>query len=136
MWHQLEKGMETSQIIIYSVLAILIFLYVRRMFFLRSLIHYTPAEVAAKLTNDSIMLLDVRTASERQRNSIRNSLHIPLHELRKRTNELEKYRNREVVCYCASGSRSGSAAATLHKLGFKAANMKGGIAEWNFSGLK
>ncbi|MBI5474407.1 MAG: rhodanese-like domain-containing protein [Ignavibacteriae bacterium] len=128
--------METSQVIIYSVLGLFILLYLRRMLSLRSLKNYSPAEVAEKLKSNSIVLLDVRTAAERQAGSIKGSLHIPLHEIRRRANELEKHKGREIVCYCATGSRSGSAAATLKKLGFTVANMRGGIAEWNYSGLK
>lgn len=128
--------METSQILFYAILALVLFLYVRRMLFLRSLTKYSPSEVAEKLKQGGIVLLDVRTADERSLSAIKGSLHIPLHELRRRADELQKYKNTEIVCYCATGSRSASAAATLTKLGFKAANMKGGIAEWKFSGLK
>ena len=128
--------MENSQIILYGVLALLIVLYVRRMMLLRSFKNYSPAEVAEKLKSNNIVLLDVRTASERQSRSIKGSMHIPLHEVRRRSTELEKYKNREIVCYCATGNRSLSAAATLKKLGFTVANMKGGMADWNFSGLK
>ena len=128
--------METSQIIFYGVAALLVSLYVRRLLYLRSLKKYTPSEVAEKMKTNSVVLLDVRTTDERSRSSIKGSIHIPLHELRRREKELEKYKSREIVCYCATGSRSGSATATLTKLGYNAANMKGGIAEWNFSGLR
>ena len=128
--------METSQVLLYGVIALLLFLYVRRMLLLRSLKSYSVAEVAEKLKSNGIVLLDVRTPAERQSSSIKGSIHIPLHELRRRSGELEKYKTKEIVCYCASGNRSGSATATLKKMGFNAANMKGGIGEWNFSGLK
>ena len=128
--------MDTSQIILYGIIVLMLFLYVRRMFRLRSLKNYSPAEVAERLRSNNIVLLDVRTAAERQRSTIGGSTHIPLHELRKRSSELEKHKAKEIICYCASGRRSISATATLTKLGFNAANMKGGIAEWNFSGLK
>jgi rhodanese-related sulfurtransferase len=49
--------------------------------------------------------------------------------------ELEKYRSREIICYCASGSRSVNAALKLKKAGFKAGNLRGGIGKWNFSNL-
>ncbi len=128
--------LDTSQIVLYSILAGLILLYVRRMLRLRSLTNYSALEVAERLKANSIVLLDVRTASERQSKTIKGSIHVPLHEIRRRVDELKKYGSKEIVCYCASGSRSISAVATLQKLGLKAANMKGGIAEWNFSGLK
>ena len=84
----------------------------------------------------STVLLDVRTTGERQRGCIKGSLHIPLHELGRRTDELGKHRNKEVICYCQSGNRSTAAAARLKKEGFTVANMKGGISEWNSLGLR
>lgn len=83
----------------------------------------------------SPVLLDVRTNAERERKSIKGSLHIPLHELGRRMEELEKHKSKEIICYCQSGSRSFSAAARLKKFGFTVANMNGGISEWNSSGL-
>lgn len=128
--------MEASQILFYGIIALVIFLYARRTLLLRSLKAYTSTEVMERLKENSIVLLDVRTAQERRQSAIKGSVHIPLHELRRRADELQKHRNREIVCYCATGSRSASAAATLKKLGFNAANMKGGLAEWKLSGLQ
>lgn len=128
--------MEASQILFYGIIALVIFLYARRTLLLRSLKAYTSTEVMERLKENSIVLLDVRTAQERRQSAIKGSVHIPLHELRRRADELQKHRNREIVCYCATGGRSASAAATLKKLGFNAANMKGGLAEWKLSGLQ
>jgi rhodanese-related sulfurtransferase len=126
--------MDSSQLIIYGILALLILLYVGKWLAQRGLTHYTPAEVAEKMR--SSVLLDVRTAAERQHQNIKGSIHIPLQEIGGRMKELEKYRNTEIICYCQSGSRSVVAAARLRKAGFTVANMKGGIAEWNSVGLR
>lgn len=128
--------MDSTQIILYGILALVLFWYVRRMLFLRKITGYTPAEASSRLKSNTALLLDVRTPAERSSSSIKGSLHIPLHELRRRSSELEKHKSKEIICYCATGSRSLSAAATLAKLGYKSANLKGGIAEWNFSGMK
>lgn len=127
--------MDSSQLLIVGILGLLILLYVRRMIRAAAVTNYSPAEVEEKKRRNEIVLLDVRTANERRQGSIKGSVHIPLHELRRRSDELKKYGNKEIVCYCATGSRSISAAVTLKKLGFPVANMKGGIAEWRFSGL-
>ena len=50
--------------------------------------------------------------------------------------ELEKYKNKEIICYCRSGNRSLNSASLLKKHGFNSANMKGGIVTWNFSNKK
>lgn len=95
--------------------------------------NYSPAELSQALkANSNLVLLDVRSQSERSQNHIKGSLHIPLHELSNRLKELERYKTQEIVCYCLSGSRSLIAAVKLHQQGFIAANLKGGIAEWNF----
>jgi adenylyltransferase/sulfurtransferase len=57
-------------------------------------------------------------------------LHIPLQELGKRWKELEEYRDREIVVYCASGTRSLNATHLLQKHGFNAVNMRGGMSAW------
>jgi rhodanese-related sulfurtransferase len=127
--------MDSTQFVVWALIALVAVLYLRRMFFLRSLKHRTPAEAAELVRNGGAILLDVRTMHERQRTAIKGALHIPLHEIRQRSGELGKYKGKEIICYCTSGSRSASATATLTKLGFNAANMKGGIVEWNSSGL-
>jgi rhodanese-related sulfurtransferase len=99
----------------------------------RSLTHYTAAElISADPPSPQRILLDVRTSRERSRSSIQGSIHIPLHELRNRIRELERHRNKEIVCYCQSGNRSVTAANMLQREGFTVANLKGGIAEWTF----
>jgi rhodanese-related sulfurtransferase len=122
-----------TQLIWYAAAAIILFLFVRRTLRMRGLRQYTPSEVDARLKSaGSLLLLDVRTDAERQSGSIRGSLHIPIASLRTRMKELEQYKSREIVCYCASGSRSASAALLLNNNGFNAGNLRGGMAEWNF----
>ncbi|MEW5797880.1 MAG: rhodanese-like domain-containing protein [Bacteroidota bacterium] len=124
--------MTNEQIFFYLALGIIAFIYLRRSVLSRGLQHYTAAEITQRMNTGSI-LLDVRTAGERRAQSISGSIHIPLHELGSRMNDLEKYRSKEIICYCASGNRSVNAAIKLKKAGFQAANLKGGIASWNFS---
>ena len=123
-----------SQFFWYVVVAVVAFFYVRRLLRMRALKAYSPAEIETRLkSNDGVLLLDVRTDAERRTGSIKGSIHIPLGSLRSRMSELEKHRNREIVCYCASGSRSASAALLLKKHGFTAGNLSGGMGEWNYA---
>lgn len=125
--------MTGSELFLYSLIALIAFFGIRRFVWALKIPQYDPATIAEKLSSKaSIVLLDVRTNSERRNGAIRDSVHIPLHELGRRMSELEKVRGREIVVYCQSGNRSLSAAVKLRKNGFSAANLKGGIAEWNF----
>ena len=92
---------------------------------------YSPKQVAGMLHDSSVILLDVRSREERNHQHIEGSVHIPVHEIAQKLNSLEKYRGKEIICYCHSGSRSMAAASILTKHGFAAANMKGGMVEWN-----
>ena len=123
----------TGEAISYILIALIIGLYVRKTWRARSLPSYSASEVEKKIKVDrAVVLLDVRTKGERNANHIEGSIHIPLHELSGRTDELGKHRAKEIICYCQSGSRSITAALKLKKSGFTVANMRGGIAEWNY----
>lgn len=126
-----------SSILFYILIAIVVVLYVRRILIARSIVTYTPGEVEEKLQNGrNILLLDVRTKREWDSGHIKSAHHIPLHELGRRFDELEKHKNKEIVCYCQTGNRSTTAAVRLKRFGFTTAHMKGGIAEWNFQNLR
>jgi rhodanese-related sulfurtransferase len=98
----------------------------------RSINQYTPAEAAAKMKNSlNIVFLDVRSKQERKSGSIKGSIHLPLHEMKFKLKELEKYKGKEIICYCRSGNRSLAAAPILKKKGFSSASLRGGIGSWN-----
>ena len=124
--------MSTDQIILYAIMGAVILLWALRAIRRRGIPRRSPSEVQEMMSQkNGTLLLDVRTDAERKGSTIKGSHHIPLHRLRSRIDELEKYRSREIVCYCQTGNRSLSAAATLRRLGFSAASMNGGIVEWN-----
>jgi phage shock protein E len=125
--------MTTSQIVLYSLLALVIFVYLRRFLITRGIPRYSPSQLADRLKQGNAVLVDVRTPAEFQSGSIRGAVLVPLQEIHRRTEDLKKYAGRELICYCQSGSRSLMAAAQLRKKGFNAAHLEGGIAEWNFS---
>ena len=97
----------------------------------KSVKNYDAAEAIKRSKTNNVLFLDVRTLRERNTYQISGSIHIPLHELKERLNDLEKFKGKEIICYCHSGSRSLTAAAILNKNGFRSANLKGGIIEWN-----
>ena len=124
--------MQTSQIILLILAAFIIYLVIKRVLQARSIKQYTPVEAEAKMRNNlNLVFLDVRMKQEKKSGYIKGSIHIPLHELRSKIGELERYRGKEIICYCRSGRRSLSAASILKGKGFNASNLQGGISNWN-----
>ncbi|MGH7450503.1 MAG: rhodanese-like domain-containing protein [bacterium] len=116
------------------LLAFVALLLLRQVYFNRQVRHYTVDEVARKLKFEiPLVLLDVRTIGENRRGHIPDSINIPLHELSSRLPELEAYRHREIVVYCATGNRSVIATHFLQKRGFSAASLRGGFFAWKAS---
>lgn len=92
------------------------------------------SELSEKLKSDKqAVVIDVRQPEEYREGHIAGSKLIPLGELVKRINELPK--SKEIICVCASGSRSHSATKMLIDAGFTAINMNGGMFTWQRAGL-
>jgi rhodanese-related sulfurtransferase len=129
--------MDTGQFILYTFIAIAVFYIIRKVILIKSIKHYSPVDAFNQLRNDNnTLFLDVRTSRERKNHKINGSLHIPLPEINSRYNELIKFKGKEIICYCSTGSRSLNAAAKLKRQGFEVANLKGGISQWSSAGLR
>ncbi|MBI5353934.1 MAG: rhodanese-like domain-containing protein [Chloroflexi bacterium] len=86
-------------------------------------------ELSEKLkTGKQALVIDVRQPEEYREGHITGSKLIPLGELNKRINELPK--DKEIICVCASGSRSHSATKFLVGAGYNAFDMQGGMFMW------
>jgi len=129
--------MTTEQILLYALIALIAFYIIRKVLLIKSIKHYSAQDASQKIKKErNVVLLDVRTDAERKKNSIRGSYHIPITSIASSESELKKFKDAEIICYCSTGNRSLNAAAKLKKLGFNAANLKGGILRWNAAGLK
>ncbi|MBX3062195.1 MAG: rhodanese-like domain-containing protein [Anaerolineae bacterium] len=80
-----------------------------------------------------LFILDVRQPEEFQGGHITGAKLIPLAELTNRLKELPK--DKEILCVCASGSRSSAATRLLSNAGYKALNMRGGMTGWRLAGF-
>jgi phage shock protein E len=78
-------------------------------------------------------LLDVREPDEFLSGHIAGTKLIPLGELSSRIKEVPQ--GREIVCICASGNRSASAARKLIAAGFKALSLENGMIAWQMAKL-
>ena len=92
----------------------------------------TALELAAKLRlPNPPRLLDVRQPEEHAFVALANSTLIPLGELAARVDEIEDWREQELVVYCHHGIRSAQAVAHLRAAGFTDVhNLAGGIDRW------
>lgn len=95
----------------------------------------STTDISATELNNLIMagqspfLLDVRSMEETMICNLDNSVLIPLPELERRMDELDK--NENIVVYCHAGVRSHHAAHVLRKNGFRRVrNLTGGITAW------
>ena len=122
------------QILPLIMLFVVFYFALKKVLLSRNVKTYTTYEAKDKIKeNLNVILLDVRTIAERNRQSIKGSFHIPLQELGRRADELNRFKDKEIICYCQSGNRSLVADGKLKKMGFNSANMRGGIAKWNFN---
>ncbi|RAJ15208.1 rhodanese-like domain-containing protein [Olleya aquimaris] len=76
------------------------------------------------------IILDVRSKAEYDSGAIPGSKHIPLQQIQAKAKEIKQW-NKPVITCCASGMRSGSAAAILRSHGVEAMNGGGWQSLYN-----
>lgn len=82
-------------------------------------------------SGEKINLLDVREDHERAEFNI-GGVHIPVGKVQAmQVDEIENWKDDEVIVYCRSGNRSGIATNFLEQMGFKnPVNLVGGMLAW------
>lgn len=91
----------------------------------------SPLALKEKLGSPDLQIIDVRTEAEFLTGAIPGAKNIPLNELEKRANEIN--RDKETILICKVGLRAYLAYRTLKHLGFE--NIKildGGVTAWPF----
>ncbi|MDF2589255.1 MAG: Rhodanese domain protein [Anaerocolumna sp.] len=82
--------------------------------------------------DNSITILDVRTAEEYNSGHIEGAINIPDTEIVDKALELLDDKTDTILVYCRSGRRSALAAANLVKLGYTNVYDFGGIIDWEY----
>ena len=105
--------------------------------FLKSTYDISPQQTVQLMSHENGgIIVDVREDKEYQSSHIKDSIHIPLSALSSRLDELKKYKEKNVILGCRSGSRSGRACGMLKKNGFeKVHNLRGGVLAWENDNL-
>jgi rhodanese-related sulfurtransferase len=94
---------------------------------------YSPHQVAELHERGEIQLIDVRQPEEHQAGRIAGGRLVELAQLPAEVDTID--RDRPVVFYCRSGSRSAMATQAFRGAGFDAYNLAGGLLEWHAAGL-
>ena len=79
------------------------------------------------------LFLDVRERYEWDAGHISGSVHVPIGEIQRRFEEID--RDRRVIVVCQVGQRSALVADFLSAQGYDAHNLEGGLQEWAARGL-
>ncbi|MGB1278055.1 MAG: ThiF family adenylyltransferase, partial [Nannocystaceae bacterium] len=83
------------------------------------------------------VVIDVRERDEYEQGFIPGANWVPRGFLELKVEDIAPEREREVIIYCAGGTRSALAARSLAELGYaNVASMAGGFRAWKNSGLK
>src|SRR5688572_12653227 len=96
-------------------------------------VQISPTELVEKLRSaQPPRLLDVREPAEHQLAALPHSTLIPLGQLKYRLDEIEDWKDEEIIVYCHHGIRSLNAIGQLKDFGFvKLRNLTGGIDRWS-----
>lgn len=92
----------------------------------------TVDEVKQRLdAGEDLVLIDVREPMENEEFNIGGTL-LPLGNIRAMDiDAIESLKDKEVICYCRSGNRSGQACQLLEAYGFtNTKNLAGGMLAW------
>ncbi|MDH5544388.1 MAG: rhodanese-like domain-containing protein [Gammaproteobacteria bacterium] len=82
---------------------------------------------AWQMINEGALLVDVRTPGEFRSGHVPGAKLIPVNQLSQRLSEFGADKNRPIVVYCRSGSRSGKAQSILRAAGFSNVHNGGGF---------
>jgi hydroxyacylglutathione hydrolase len=94
----------------------------------------TPQELSDHILQDSVVVVDVRAATEHHSQRIPGVRHIHFGQLREHLEELPT--DVPIVLHCATGIRSHIAASFLQQQGlYNVSNLKGGLEAWVQAGF-
>ena len=75
-------------------------------------------EQAREMIRKGAIIVDVRTEGEYSNSNIKESVHIPLNELKEKIESMVADKEKTILLHCRSGSRSFAAKRMLKRLGY------------------
>jgi rhodanese-related sulfurtransferase len=86
---------------------------------------------AVRLMNQGALVLDLRGKELYDAGHIGDARNVPAADLESQADTLKKWRDKNVITYCDSGTSGANGARTLMKLGFtKVFTLQGGLNAW------
>jgi rhodanese-related sulfurtransferase len=86
---------------------------------------------AVRLMNQGALLIDLRGKELYDAGHIGEARNVPMAELASQAESLKKWRDKNVITYCDTGTTGAGGARALTKLGFtKVFNLQGGLNAW------
>jgi rhodanese-related sulfurtransferase len=95
--------------------------------------HAAVPDLKTALDEGRATLIDVREFFEFQAGHVPGAMHMPMHTIPVRMDEIPS--SGEVYVICESGSRSWQVAAFLQQRGVRAINVHGGMGSWRMAGF-
>ena len=92
-----------------------------------------PVEVANRMVDGDLLLIDVREDYEWNAGRVPGSRHVPLVDVASQSHTLPK--DRPIAFICLAGVRSAMVAKAFRDAGYDAYNVAGGFAAWFGRGL-
>mgnify|MGYP001175624803 FL=1 len=92
----------------------------------------SPDKAREMIEKGEATLVDVRTPGEFEQGYIKGALLIPLDRLSSDAKNKLPDKEKPILVYCLSGSRSRSAAGLLSGMGYKNVHDLGGISSWPY----
>lgn len=96
----------------------------------------TPAIATQMINKEDAVILDIRPKKEWDTGRITGARHIPMAELDRRMDELNKYKEKPIIVVCNLGQTAGAATKKLKAAGFaNVTRLSGGMTEWKGQSL-
>jgi rhodanese-related sulfurtransferase len=96
----------------------------------------TPAQATHLINREDALVVDVRDPGEYGAGHVLGAKNVPLARIEDAGSDLGKRKDRPLILYCDTSSRSGKAIAALKKQGFtRVVNLSGGLSAWQQAGL-
>ena len=97
----------------------------------------SPAElIQRQQAGENPIIIDVRETWEHEEGRIVGAQNIPLNSLPDKLDDIDEWKNQEVIVHCKGGGRSASAKAYLTQQGFtNVRNLEGGFQAYTAAGI-